>query len=147
MGRAILTDADRVVREDVDGGDLHDRAEPDRGTGVVAEDEEPRTEPAHLRERQTVYHRAHRVLANTEVHVAAAGVVRCQVSRALEGESSLGGGSQVARASDQPGQVLRDRIQRLARRVAAGHSLGITGKTGRSRSHPSGSCRYCIRWR
>ena len=40
MGRAILAVAHRVVREDEDGRQLHQRRQPDRGPRVVAEDEE-----------------------------------------------------------------------------------------------------------
>ena len=40
MGRAVLTDADGVVREDVYNGDFHQSGQADRGACVVAEDEE-----------------------------------------------------------------------------------------------------------
>ncbi len=39
MRRAIFADADRIVREDVNDGNLHQRAEPDCGAGIVAEDQ------------------------------------------------------------------------------------------------------------
>ena len=44
MRRAVLADADRIVREDVDDRNLHQRGQPDRRTAVVGEDEEARAE-------------------------------------------------------------------------------------------------------
>ena len=37
--RAVLAEADRVVREDVDDGRVHERAQAQRRAQVVAEDE------------------------------------------------------------------------------------------------------------
>src|SRR3989442_7045551 len=92
MGGSVLADADRVVREDVDRRDLHERAQADGGPGVIAEDQEAGAEAADLRERQSVHHRPHRVLPNAEVHVAAAGILGGQVPRALADEAGLLGG-------------------------------------------------------
>ena len=52
MRRPVLADADRIVREDVDDRNLHQRREPDRRLHVVGEDEEARAEGADLRQRR-----------------------------------------------------------------------------------------------
>ena len=70
--RAVLAHADRVVREDVDDRDLHDRGQADRRAAVVAEDQEARAVGPDLRQRQAVEDRAHGVLADAEMEVAAA---------------------------------------------------------------------------
>ena len=76
VGRAVLADADRIVREHVDDRQLHQRPEPDRRLHVVAEDQEARAEGADLGQREAVDDRAHGVLAHAEVQVAPAGVRR-----------------------------------------------------------------------
>ena len=69
--RAVLADADRIVREDIDHRDLHDRSQPDRHPAIVAEDQESGAEGADLDQRHPVQDGAHRVLADAEVDVAA----------------------------------------------------------------------------
>ena len=54
MGGAVFSYADRVVREDVDHGDFHNRAEADGRPHVVGEDEESRAERSHLGEGHAV---------------------------------------------------------------------------------------------
>src|SRR6266581_6418894 len=46
LGGPVLADADRIVGEDVQHRDLHQRRQPDRSAGVIGEDEEPRPERA-----------------------------------------------------------------------------------------------------
>ena len=48
MRGTVFADADRVVREDVDDRDLHDRGEADRGAAVIAEDQKARPIRPHL---------------------------------------------------------------------------------------------------
>ena len=73
MRRAVLADRDRVVAEDPDGVELHQRREPDRRAHVVGEDEERRAErlddPAV--QREAVDRGAHAVLAHAPGDVAA----------------------------------------------------------------------------
>src|SRR5205085_7687489 len=52
--RAVFADTDGVVREDVYGWNLHDRAEAYAAARVVGEDHEARTVGANLREREAV---------------------------------------------------------------------------------------------
>ena len=74
---AVLAESDGVVREDIDALLPHQRGEADRRTHVVGEDEEGAAvgdDPAV--QRHPVHHRAHRVLADAEVEVAAAALLR-----------------------------------------------------------------------
>ena len=128
MRRAVLPHPDRVVCEDVDDRDLHQRGEPNRATRVVGEDEEARPERAELGDRQAVRDRRGCMLADPEVEVPAAAVVRLEVARAVEGQAGLRGGREIGRAAEKPGNVLRDRVQDLPGRVAAGDPLRIGGK-------------------
>ena len=68
----VLAVAHRVVGEDEQRRELHQRREPDRRPRVVAEDEEGRAEGPQLRERHAVHRGRHRVLADAEVQVLAA---------------------------------------------------------------------------
>ena len=49
MRRSVLADADRIVREDIDDGQLHQGRQTDRRLHVVGEDQEARAETPHLR--------------------------------------------------------------------------------------------------
>src|SRR5579859_2617223 len=64
---AILSDADGVMRKNVERGDFHQRAETHAGPHVVAEIEKCGTESAQLAERHAVYSRTHTVFAHSEV--------------------------------------------------------------------------------
>ena len=108
MGRPVLADPDRVVREDVDDGDLHQRGQPDRATRVVGEDEEARPERPELGERHPVRDRRRGVLADAEVEVAPAPLVGLEVAGAVERQARLRRGREVGGTAEQPGHVLRD---------------------------------------
>ena len=131
MRRTILTDADRVVREDVECRQFHDRRQPDRIAHIVGEDQEARTEGPELGECHAVRCRTHSVLADPEMKIAAAMIVRLEVTRALECHARLRRWREIRRAADEPRQMLRNRILDLARGVAASDSLGI-GRKGRN---------------
>ena len=133
--RAVLADADRVVREDVDDGDLHQRGEPDRAARVVREDEEPRPERAQLRERESVGDRRRRELAHAEVEVASRAIVRTEVAGSVEREPRLRRRREIRRAADEPRDALRDRVQHLTRRVTAREALRV-GRKLRNRRLP-----------
>ena len=113
------------------------RRQPDRVAHVVGEDQEARAERPQLGERHAVQGGAHRVLADAEVQVAAAVIVRLEVAGVVEGQPGLGGGRQVGRAADQPGEVLRDGVLDLARGIAAGDALRV-GREGRDCLVPAG---------
>ena len=125
MRRPVLADADRIVAEHEDRRQLHDRGEPDRRAHIVAEDEEGRGERPQVRQSHAVGDRAHRMLANAEMHVPAALRLRFEIARALEGQPGLGRWREIRRAADQSGHVVRDRVQHLAAGIARGHSRGI----------------------
>ena len=50
--RAVFSVAHGVMREDEDGGQLHQGRQPDGGPRVIAEDEERRAEGPELRQRR-----------------------------------------------------------------------------------------------
>ena len=125
MSGAVLADADGVVGEDVDDGDLHDRGEANGSAAIVAEDEESGPIGPDLGERHPVHHRAHRVLADAEVEVATAVLVRREVARPFEGEAGLGGRRQVGRSAHQPGNALSQGVEDLLRGIATGEALGV----------------------
>ena len=125
MRRAILAHADRVVREDVDDRQLHQRAQPNRRLHVIGEDEEARAVSANLGQRQPVQDRAHGMLANAEMKIAAARGVSFQIARSLECEACLGRRSEVGRAADKPGVVRGDSVQNLAGGVAASNTFRV----------------------
>ena len=85
VGRPVFADADRIVREDVDDRDLHDRAPGgSAGSAVVAEDQEARAEGADLDEGHAVHDRGHGMLADAEVEIAAAVAAGLEIARAFE---------------------------------------------------------------
>ena len=125
MGRAVLAVAHRVVREDEDRRQLHQRGEPDRRPRVVAEDEEGRAKRPQLRQRQPVHDRAHRVLADAEVQIPAAGAGGLEISGACEGQRRLVRRTEVGRATQEPRDVLREDVQNLARGLPARQPLRV----------------------
>src|SRR3984893_14008094 len=127
---AIFADADGIVREDVDHGNFHQRAQPDRTSPVVAENQEPRPEGSQFRQRETVENRAHRVFTDPKVQIAARSTVGLKITRARERQSRLGGRSKVRGAADHPGKVRRDGIEDFCRGVASRYSLAISRKNG-----------------
>src|SRR5246127_2855127 len=102
---AIFADADGIVREDVGHGNFHQRAEPDRTSPVVAENQEPRAEGSQLRQRETVENRAHRVFRDPKAQSAARAVFSLKVTGGRELKSRLGGWSKARGAADHPGDI------------------------------------------
>src|SRR5882757_3807608 len=130
VGWAIFTDTDGIVREDVDHGNFHQRAEPDRTSPVVAENQEPRPEGSQLRQRETVENRPHRVFTDPKVQVAAGSTVGLKITRARKSQSRPSGRSKVCRTPDHPGKIRRNGIEDFGRGVASGYSLAIRWKNG-----------------
>src|ERR1700745_391396 len=130
VGWAIFADSDGIVREDVDHGNFHQRAEPDGTSAVVAENQEPRPEGSQLRQRETVKNRTHRVFTDPKVQIAARSTVGLKITRARERQSRLGGRSKVRGATDHPGKIRRDGIENFGRGVTSGYSLAISWKNG-----------------
>src|SRR5258707_12464242 len=125
---AIFADANGIVREDVDHGNFHQRAEPDRASPVVAENQEPRPEGSQLRQRETVENRAHRVFTDPKEQIAARSTVGLKITRARERQSRFGGRSKVRGPTDHPGKIRRDGIEDFGRGDASGYSLPISWK-------------------
>src|SRR5205085_6371956 len=95
--RPVFTDADGVVREDVDGRDLHDRAEAYAGARIIRKDHEARTVGANLREREAVEYGRHLVLAYAEVEVAPQTILGGEIARAFKRQARLGRRGEVGR--------------------------------------------------
>mmetsp|Transcript_58870 Transcript_58870/g.164449 ORF Transcript_58870/g.164449 Transcript_58870/m.164449 type:complete len:290 (-) Transcript_58870:1060-1929(-) len=138
--RPILANADRVVREDEDGRQMHDGGHPYRRLHVVAEDEEGGTIGAQPAESHAVDDGPHGVLADSEVKVAPgvrapARAGRHEVTRSLEVQQREAGAGEVRGASEHPRQSLRHLVQAVARRLARRDSLG-TRRKGREETIP-----------
>src|SRR6267142_5896758 len=127
---AIFADADGIVREDMDHGNFHQRAEPDRTSPVVAENQEPRPEGSQLRQRETVENRPHRVFTDPKVQVAARSTIGLKITRARKSQSRPSGRSKVCRTPDHPRKIRRNGIEDFGRGVASGDSLAIRWKNG-----------------
>ena len=68
------------------------------------------------------------MLANPEVQIAAGITSRFKISGALKFKRGLVRSGKVGRAANQPRNVLRQRIQHLARTLARSYTLCIGGK-------------------
>ncbi|MPM56613.1 hypothetical protein SDC9_103422 [bioreactor metagenome] len=141
MGRAVLAEADGVVREHVDHALLHQRGHADGVAAVVAE----RQEGAAVGDEATmqgnaVHHCGHAEFAHAVVDVAAAHlhggvalgdfhlhhvalVVKTQCGCGL-GVGEVGAG-QVGAAAQQLGQLGSKGFQRELAGLAAGNGLGL----------------------
>src|SRR6266571_4047539 len=64
------------------------------------------------------------------MQVLAARVPGLEASRALVRQRGLVRRAEIRRAPEEPGDILRQRVQRLARGVAAGEALGIRREDG-----------------
>ena len=83
--RAVLAQADGIVRHHVDDAHAHQRDEADRRPAVIGEDEERAAIGDHPAvQRHAVHGRGHAVLAHAVVDVVAGEVCRC-----LKGSCSL----------------------------------------------------------
>ncbi len=130
MCRAVFSDPDRIMGEDIDGRHVHDRAQPQRGLQVVAENEIGGAVGTKLGEREPVENRRHGVLADAEVKIAAAILVGFEISGSLEGEAGFGRRREVGGTSDQPGIMRRDGIQHLARGDESRDTLRVGREAG-----------------
>ena len=137
MRRAVLAIAHGVVGEYPDRRQFHQRREPNGRARIIAEDEERGAEGAQLRYRHPVDRRGHRVLANAEVQIPAAARARLEVAGALEGQDRLVRGTEIRRAAEQPGDVLRQHVEHFPRGVAPRDAFGIGRKDGQT-AIPSG---------
>src|SRR5260370_24650110 len=79
-----LSQADRVVGENINRGDFHQRTKAHAWAHVVAEIKKSGAVAAEFRQSHAVDNRAHGMLANAEMHVAATVLVGKEISRADE---------------------------------------------------------------
>ena len=131
MRRPVLAHADGVVREDEDGGHLHERCHADGRPHVVAEDQEGGAKGPQLAQRQPVHDGPHGVLPDAKMQVPAPEVAPAagggQEVR-LFGQRREAGGGEVRGAADQPGQALGHGVQAGAGGLARGQALGVRGE-------------------
>ena len=73
------------------------------------------------------------MLADAEVHVAAAGRAGFQIAGAFECEMRLGGRREIGRAADQPRMMRGNGVEHLAGGVARGKALRVGGENRKSR--------------
>ena len=123
--RAVFADADRIVREDVDDRNLHQRTQPDRRAGIVTEDQEARSERAYLGQREAIEHGGHGVLTDPEVEIASGRILGAEVPGAVRGQPCLARRTKICRAANHPGHIGGDGIQRLARRITRGEPCAV----------------------
>ncbi len=129
MRGPVLPHPDRVVREDRHRRDLHQRRQADRHLRVFGEDEEPGAERAQLRQRHPVHDRAHRVLADPEMQVPAAGLLGREVAGALERQPGLRRGREVGRPAHEPRDARSERVQHLPGGLSSSEPLRV-GREG-----------------
>ena len=146
--RAVLADADRIVREDVDDRDLHDRAQADGRPRVVAEDEE-----AGAVTRRTL----DSAMPLTTAPIACSRMPKCMLRppgvsrrssrrRRRRSAASWWTGPGPPSRRSATGRFLAMRVQHLGRRRRGWPCpWRRPGSVGRSLSQPSGSSRCCIR--
>ena len=126
MRGPVFAHADRVVREDVKHRQAHEGGQADRRPHVIGEDEERGAERAQPGEGHAVDDRAHGMLADAEVQIAAAVAAGLEIAAAVNKRERRGG--QVGRPAHQPRQPLGDLIEHLARTGPRGQPLGVGGK-------------------
>ena len=115
--RAVLAEADRIMRHHEADPEAHQRGEPHRRPGIVGEHQEGAAIGDHAAmERHAVHGRRHAVLANAVMHVAA-GIVGRRDRLGLRRAGVVRAG-QVRRTADRLGQALVDHLERHFRRFA-----------------------------
>src|SRR2546426_11584575 len=125
MRRPIFADTDRVVGEDVNGRNLHNRAQPDRSAGVIREDQEARAVRPNLRKREAIEYGGHEMFADAEMKISSGGRFSKEVTGAVKGQSSFRRRRQIGCASDYPRHVFSYRVQNLGRRVTTCEPLCV----------------------
>ena len=119
MGRAVFSNAHRVVGENVNGREMRQCGKADGWAAVIAEDEEGRTagtEDAVVGD--AVHDAAHGVFADAEVEVAAGVVGAVKVTAVLDVVQR--GAVQVGAAAGDERHGSADRLQHIAAGLAGG---------------------------
>ena len=125
--RTVFADPDRVVREDEERRNFHERGEANHRAQEVREDEERRAVSAQPGKNEPVRNRAHRVLAHAEMKVAT-GLVGSEIAVAWVFKRGVVRGRKVRRAADKPRKPRRELVENLAARRAACESFFIRRK-------------------
>ena len=153
VGRAVLAEADRVVRPDVGHRQLHQRREPDRAAHVVGEGQERATEDASAAvDGDAVHDRAHAVLADAEVEHPPARVGLPHL-RSRGGRAGTRGRPRSwccwtprgRRSRPTAPAAPRRSLEERRRRPCGWHALRVGREAGRSSAQPSGSWRSFMR--
>src|SRR5438067_1770898 len=110
MSRSILSYTDRVMRENMKNRQLHYCAEPNRTSGIIAENEKSRTIGPNLHQRHPVQNCGHGMLANPKVKIATARVLGRDIARPFKGYTSFCRWGQIRRPPHQPGYALCQRV-------------------------------------
>ena len=147
VGRPVLAEPDRVVGEDVDHRQLHQRREPDRRAARSRRRRgRSTTTGAASRARGRWRWPRSRARGSRSAMLRPARDLGLEVvSRAVEAEADRGRVGQVGRAAEHPGDPGGDRVLDLVRGLAGREPLLVRRRSaGMSRSQPSGSSRRCI---
>ena len=118
----------RIVREDVDDGNFHHGAQPHAAAHVIRKNEEGRAERTHFGQAHAVDNRGHGMFANAEVQVSAAIISGLKTGRSVKGKKRLGRRRKIGRATQQPGNILRNGVLDFAGGVARRQSLRVGRK-------------------
>src|SRR5271157_879025 len=85
----------RIVRENEDGRQFHERSQPDGWPRVIAKNEERSAESPKLSKRQSIHDRSHGMLTDAKMQVLPSGCLGLEVSCASKREGGLVRGPQV----------------------------------------------------
>jgi hypothetical protein len=131
--RAVLAEADRIVRVYEDRAELHERRHAQRVPRVVGEGEErPHVRDEAAVQCEAVGDGAHAELAHAEVEVIAGRPGRDHLAARPVREDGTG---QVGRAADHLRQYLGIGLDRLLRRLARGNRLALRGLRRHESAH------------
>jgi len=125
---SVLSQPDRVMRQDVDDGEFHDGGQAHCRSDVVSEDQEARAKRPNLGQGHPIAVGAHGKLPDSKMDVSAAVLSGGEVSGALSGESGLGRRSQIRCPPDEPGRTPCNGVENPAGRIARRQPFGISGK-------------------
>ena len=143
---SVLADPDRVVGEDVQDRDLHQRRQPDRAACVVGEDQEPGPVRPELGERHAVGDRGRRVLPHAEVEVASRVVARAGSRwRRRRSRRVFVDGVRSAEPPSSQGTAWARAFSTRPEESRVAMPFGSGGNVGRAASQPSGSSRRWMR--
>src|SRR5215469_8242648 len=118
------------MREYEQRGPFHERCQPNCRPGVIAEDEKRGAVWAKLGEAKPIYDRGHGMFADTKVQILSARSVRLEISGSIEGQQGFVRRTEISGATQEPGNILREHVQRFPRSVASSDAFGVGRKHG-----------------